>query len=53
MITKNIVLSAEILGFTIHDHIIVDTESDHFYSFSHDGILDRMKIAAKETISRL
>jgi DNA repair protein RadC len=53
MITKNLVLSAEILGFIIHDHIIVDTESDNFYSFSNDGILDRMKIAAKETISRL
>lgn len=53
MITKNLVLSAEILGFTIHDHIIVDTESDNFFSFSNDGILDRMKVAAKETISRL
>ena len=53
MITKNLVVSAEILGFTIHDHIIVDTESDNFYSFSNDGILDRMKTAAKEIISRI
>ena len=50
IITKNLVMSAEILGFIIHDHLIVDTESDNFYSFSHDGILDRMKISAKETI---
>jgi len=53
IITKRLVVSAEILGFTIHDHIIVDTESDNFYSFSQQGILDTMKAAANQTISNL
>lgn len=41
-------MAAHILGFIFHDHIIVDMESEDYYSFSNNGQIDEMKVAAKK-----
>ena len=42
-ITKWIFLGAHLLGITLHDHLIIDTESKDFYSYAGNNILSKYK----------
>ena len=41
-ITKKIIRAAEIIGITVHEHIIISMDDDHYYSFADQGIIRQM-----------
>jgi len=40
-ITKKIVQASEIVGITVHEHIIISMDDDRYYSFADAGIIKR------------
>ena len=40
-ITKRIVQASEIVGITVHEHIIISMDDDRYYSFADNGIIKR------------
>jgi DNA repair protein RadC len=40
-ITKQIVRAADLLGITVHEHIIITMDDNHYYSFADQGIIKR------------
>jgi len=38
-ITKKIIWAAEIIGIQVHEHIIINMENDHYFSFADQGII--------------
>lgn len=40
-ITKQIVRAADLLGITVHEHIIITMDDDRYYSFADNGIIKR------------
>ena len=42
-ITKWIFIGAHLLGITLHDHLIVSTESKNFFSYAENNILEKYK----------
>lgn len=41
-ITKRIVQASELMGITVHEHIIISMDDDRYYSFADNGIIKRM-----------
>ncbi len=41
-ITRKIIRAAEIVGIKIHEHLIINTEDDRYFSFADQGIISRM-----------
>ena len=40
--TKRIVQASEIVGITVHEHIIISMDDDRYYSFADNGIIKRL-----------
>lgn len=40
-ITKRIIQASELIGITVHEHIIISMEDDRYYSFADNGIIKR------------
>jgi len=40
-ITRKIIRAADIIGIQVHEHLIINTENDEFYSFADQGIIRR------------
>ena len=40
-IIKRIVQAAEVIGITVHEHIIISMDDDRYYSFADNGIIKR------------
>ncbi|MCP4722420.1 MAG: hypothetical protein GY860_23415, partial [Desulfobacteraceae bacterium] len=43
LLTKQIMVIARLMNIMVHDHVIVDTRSDAFYSFCDKGKLEELK----------
>ena len=52
-ITKKVIAIAKLLDITMHDHVIVDTDSNGYYSFSDKGVLTNLKKAAENFLEQL
>ncbi len=40
-ITKRIVQASELMGITVHEHIIISMDDDRYYSFADNGLIKR------------
>jgi len=41
-ITKRIVQASEIVGITVHEHIIISMDDNRYYSFADNGLIKKM-----------
>lgn len=41
-ITEKIVKAAEIMGITVHEHLIINMENDQYYSFADHGLIQKI-----------
>jgi DNA repair protein RadC len=41
-ITERIVKAASIMGITVHEHLIINMENDQYYSFSENGLIQKI-----------
>jgi DNA repair protein RadC len=40
-LTRRIVQASEVIGITVHEHIIISMDDDRYYSFADNGIIKR------------
>lgn len=52
LVTEKASTVAMMLGITLHDHVIVSCESEKYFSFADQGILERMKTKAKTYLEK-
>ncbi len=53
LITKKILAVAKLLEITVHDHVIVDMNSDNYFSFCDRGMMENLKRDASGLLERL
>jgi len=53
VVTRRLVPAAKLLGVYLHDHIIVSTHSDAYYSFLKEGQLDLIISSARPLLSAI
>ncbi len=41
-ITKRIIQASELMGITVHEHIVISMDNDRYYSFADNGIIKQM-----------
>jgi DNA repair protein RadC len=41
-VTERIIKAAQILGITVHEHLIINMDNDQYYSFSEHGFIQRI-----------
>ena len=39
--TRKIIRAAEIIGIQVHEHLIINTEDERYFSFADEGIIKR------------
>ena len=46
-VTEKLVAAAEIMGITVHEHLVISMYDDRFYSFSEKGLIQQMYLKAR------
>ena len=42
VLTERIVKATELLGITVHEHLIIGMDNEHYYSFADNGLIRSM-----------
>ncbi len=46
-VTEKLVAVADLIGITVHEHLVISMHDDRFYSFSEKGLIQQMYLKAR------